>query len=235
MLFIKMGILSFESIFKKGLRHIMRIPKHIGVIPDGNRRWAVENGLEKDQGYLNGIKPGLELFKLYQKLDIKEITYYGFTTDNTKRPSYQKKAFIDACIKSVELIANEDCELLVIGNADSPVFPEDLKKYTKRTTIGKGGIRVNFLVNYGWEWDLNLLKACDIKSKNIYDNIQSKDISRIDLLIRWGGRRRLSGFLPVQSVYSDIYIIDDLWPNFNKDHFFNALEWYKDQDITLGG
>lgn len=144
-------------------------------------------------------------------------------------------AFIDACIKSVELIANEDCELLVIGNADSPVFPEELKKYTKRTTMGKGGIRVNFLVNYGWEWDLNLLKACDIKSKNIYDNIQSKDISRIDLLIRWGGRRRLSGFLPVQSVYSDIYIIDDLWPNFNKDHFFNALEWYKDQDITLGG
>ena len=51
--------------------------------------------------------------------------------------------------------------------------------------MGKGGIRVNFLVNYGWEWDLNLLKACDIKSKNIYDNIQSKDISRIDLLIRW--------------------------------------------------
>ena len=101
--------------------------------------------------------------------------------------------------------------------------------------MGKGGIRVNFLVNYGWEWDLNLLKACDIKSKNIYDNIQSKDISRIDLLIRWGGRRRLSGFLPVQSVYSDIYIIDDLWPNFNKDHFFHALEWYKDQDITLGG
>ncbi len=101
--------------------------------------------------------------------------------------------------------------------------------------MGKGGIRVNFLVNYGWEWDLNLLKSCDIKSKNIYDNIQSKDISRIDLLIRWGGRRRLSGFLPVQSVYSDIYIIDDLWPNFNKDHFFNALEWYNDQDITLGG
>ena len=230
-----MGILSFEAIFKKGLRHIMRIRKHIGVIPDGNRRWAVENGLEKDQGYLHGIEPGLELFKLCQKLDIKEITYYGFTTDNTKRPSYQKKAFIDACIKSVELIANEDCELLVIGNADSPVFPEELKKYTKRTTMGKGGIRVNFLVNYGWEWDLNLLKACDIKSKNIYDNIQSKDISRIDLLIRWGGRRRLSGFLPVQSVYSDIYIIDDLWPNFNKDHFFNALEWYKDQDITLGG
>lgn len=230
-----MGILSFESIFKKGLKYIMRIPKHIGVIPDGNRRWAVENGLEKDEGYLHGIDPGLELFKLCQKLGVKEITYYGFTTDNTKRPSYQKEAFIDACIKSVELIANEDCEILVMGNSDSPVFPEELKKYTKRTKSGKGGILVNFLVNYGWEWDLNQLKSCDIKRKNIYDNIQSKDISRIDLLIRWGGRRRLSGFLPVQSVYSDMYIIDDLWPNFNESHFLNALNWYNDQDVTLGG
>ncbi len=66
MLFIKMGILSFEAIFKEGLRHIMRIPNHIGVIPDGNRRWAVENGLEKEKGYLHGIEPGLELFKLCQ-------------------------------------------------------------------------------------------------------------------------------------------------------------------------
>lgn len=213
----------------------MRIPKHIGVIPDGNRRWAVLNGLEKDQGYFHGIDPGLELFNLCKSLGVEEITYYGFTTDNAKRPSYQKEAFIEACIKSVELIANEDCELLVIGNTDSPVFPEELKKYTKRTKLGNGGIKVNFLVNYGWEWDLNLLKGSDIKLKNIYDNIQSKDISRIDLLIRWGGRSRLSGFLPVQSVYSDMYIIDDLWPNFNKNHFLNAINWYDKQDVTLGG
>ena len=230
-----MGILSFESIFKKGLRHIMRIPKHIGVIPDGNRRWAVENGLEKDQGYLHGIEPGLELFKLCQKLDIKEITYYGFTTDNTKRPSYQKKAFIDACIKSVELIANEDCELLVIGNSDSPVFPEELKKYTKRTTMGKGGIRVNFLVNYGWEWDLNLSRQTHTKRNNLDLVLHSKDISRIDLIIRWRGRRRLSGFLPIQSVYSDFYVVDDYWPDFKPQHIYDALEWYSTQDITLGG
>lgn len=213
----------------------MRIPKHIGVIPDGNRRWALLNGLEKDKGYFHGINPGLNLFKICQKLGIEEITYYGFTTDNAKRPSYQKEAFIEACIKSVELIANEDCELLVIGNSDSPVFPEQLKKYTTRTKMGNGGIHVNFLVNYGWEWDLNLLKGCDIKGKNIYNNIRSKDISRIDLLIRWGGRSRLSGFLPVQSVYSDMYIIDDLWPNFSENQFLNALNWYNDQDITLGG
>ena len=65
----------------------MRIPNHIGVIPDGNRRYAVSKGLSKDKGYNLGITPGLLLFKQCEKLGIKEITLYGFTTDNTKRPS----------------------------------------------------------------------------------------------------------------------------------------------------
>lgn len=67
------------------------------------------------------------------------------------------------------------------------------------------------------------------------DYIKSKDISRVDLIIRWGGRRRLSGFLPVQSIYADFYIIDDLWPDFKPEHFWQALEWYDQQDVTLGG
>ena len=60
-------------------------------------------------------------------------------------------------------------------------------------------------------------------------------VSRIDLVIRWGGRRRLSGFLPVQSVYSDIYVVDDYWPDFKKEHVEDALKWYSGQDVTLGG
>ncbi|MBE6047948.1 MAG: dihydroorotate dehydrogenase, partial [Clostridium sp.] len=66
-------------------------------------------------------------------------------------------------------------------------------------------------------------------------NIQSNDISRIDLIIRWGGRRRLSGFLPVQSVYSDFYIIDRYWPDFSPSDLEEALNWYNTQDVTLGG
>ena len=61
------------------------------------------------------------------------------------------------------------------------------------------------------------------------------DASIIDLVIRWGGRRRLSGFLPVQTVYSDFYVLDDYWPDFKPQHFYDALEWYSKQDITLGG
>ena len=213
----------------------MRLPKHIGIIPDGNRRWAVSKGMKKEDGYNEGIEPGISLFKLCKENNIEEITYYGFTTGNTKRPSEQKNAFIDACIKAVQYLSNEDAELLVVGNTNSPVFPKELIPYTKRRVFGKGGIKVNFLVNYGWQWDLNSLKVSDIKEKNIPNNIHSKDISRIDLIIRWGGRRRLSGFLPVQSVYSDFYVIDDLWPEFKKEHFFDALNWCDKQDITLGG
>ncbi|MPN03017.1 Isoprenyl transferase [bioreactor metagenome] len=213
----------------------MRLPNHIGIIPDGNRRWAVANGMPKDKGYEIGIDPGLASFKLCQEAGIKEITYYGFTIDNTKRPSEQKKAFTDACIESVNLITKEDAEILVVGNTDSPAFPKELESFTTRRTFGKGGIRVNFLINYGWQWDLNELKTADSSKKNIINNIKSHDISRIDLIIRWGGRRRLSGLLPVQSVYSDFYVIDDYWPDFKPNHFSEALEWYDKQDVTLGG
>lgn len=217
----------------------MRIPDHIGIIPDGNRRWAVNMGITKEKGYSHGLKPGMDMFKLCKKAGVKEMTYYGFTTDNTKRPSLQTKAFTKACINAVEMLSNEDASLLVVGNTESLKFPKELKPYTTRRNFGKGGIRVNFLVNYGWHWDLENLFLNGDKGnrskKNIIDSIYTSDISRVDLIIRWGGRRRLSGFLPVQSIYSDFYVIDDLWPDFKSEHFYEALEWYDKQDITLGG
>lgn len=215
----------------------MRIPKHIGIIPDGNRRWAKNKGLEKEMGYDYGLNPGLNLFRFCKKLGIKEITYYGFTTDNTKRPKVQREAFTKACIKAVEMLSKEDAALLVVGNSKSPMFPKELIPYTKeRKIFGNGIIKVNFLVNYGWEWDLASLESNNLSSrKKINDNINSTDISRIDLIIRWGGRRRLSGFLPVQSVYADFYIVEDYWPDFKAEHIYEALKWYDTQDITLGG
>lgn len=217
----------------------MRIPEHIGIIPDGNRRWAVNKGFSKEDGYESGLDPGLEVFRLCRKTGVKEVTYYGFTVDNTKRPSIQTKAFTEACVNAVKMLAKEDASLLVIGNTESEMFPKELLEYTTRRTFGNGGIKVNFLVNYGWHWDLNNLFKTEFinrrSKKNILSNIKSSDVSNVDLIIRWGGRRRLSGFLPVQSIYSDFYVIDELWPNFKEEHFYKALDWYNIQDITLGG
>jgi undecaprenyl diphosphate synthase len=214
----------------------MRIPNHIGVIPDGNRRWAVKQGLGKEQGYGPGLDPGLQLFKICKELGVKELTYYGFTTDNTKRPAVQTKAFTAACIDAVKMLSKEDASLLVVGNSSSPMFPKELLPFTKRKQFGKGEMKVNFLVNYGWEWDLGNANDLTTNNRNtIISYLKSSDITRVDLIIRWGGRRRLSGFLPVQSVYSDFYIIDDYWPDFKPSQFYEALEWYDKQDVTLGG
>lgn len=213
----------------------MRIPNHVGIIPDGNRRWALLQGMSKENGYASGLLPGIDLFHQCKALGIKEITYYGFTTDNTKRATIQRQAFTKACVEAVKILSKEDAELLVIGNIESPMFPDELLPYTQRKTFGKGGMKVNFLVNYGWEWDLYGLKDKSLKHKNILNHIHSNDISRIDLIIRWGGRRRLSGFLPVQSIYADFFVLDDYWPDFKPEHLSQALDWYNTQDITLGG
>ncbi len=206
------------------MRDYLRIPKHIGVIPDGNRRWALERGMDKKDGYHYGISPGFQLFQLCSDLGIRELTLYGFTVDNTKRPAAQKESFQKACVDAVMELAGCDAELLVIGNTNSPCFPRELLPFTSRVKFGAGKIKVNFLVNYGWDWDL---------AHN--GGPASKDVSRIDLIIRWGGRRRLSGFLPIQSVYADIYVLEELWPDFRPEQFYRALEWFQTQDTTLGG
>lgn len=138
-------------------------------------------------------------------------------------------------MEAVELIAAEPVSLLVVGNTKARVFPSRLLPYTTRQDFNGGGMRVNFLVNYGWEWDLAGLECPGSSRPAICRQLQSRDISRVDLVIRWGGMRRLSGFLPVQAVYADFYVVDRLWPDFQKEDFWQALEWYQKQDVTLGG
>lgn len=198
-----------------------RTPEHIGIIPDGNRRWATQNGLKKEAGYEHGLLPGLKLLRAAKERAVKELTYYGFTVDNCKRPKEQVSAFSDACYRAVKLIENEGVSVCAFGNTSSPCFPPPLLPYAERKPA-EGKMQVNILVNYGWEWDLK-------------SGWRSREIPRIDLVIRWGGMCRLSGFLPIQTVYSDFYIVKDFWPDFKEEHLNDALAWYSRQDVTLGG
>ncbi len=217
-----------------------RLPRHVGIIPDGNRRWSVNQGLPKEAGYEKGLDPGLRLYEICLDLGIEELTFYGFTQDNTKRPSVQREAFQKACVDAVRMLSNKDASLFVIGDYSSPLFPPELLAYRKRHTFGADRIRVNFLVNYGWKWDLNHALSFTNSNnggprRNLIEVIASADISRVDLIVRWGGRRRLSGFLPIQSIYADFYVVDEFWPNFEPEQFYQALQWYETQDVTLGG
>lgn len=202
-----------------------RIPKHIGIIPDGNRRWARENGLKKEEGYAFGLEPGLAVLRAAKKYGVRELTFYGFTVDNCKRPKEQVKAFSSACVEAVKRMEQENVRPYVVGNTQSSCFPEELLPYTEFSVPEKNNpdaMKVNLLVNYGWEWDMK-------------NNWVSQMIPRVDLVIRWGGMCRLSGFLPIQTVYSDFCILPDLWPDFKEEQLAYALNWYQKQDVTLGG
>lgn len=208
---------------------MFRVPKHIGVIPDGNRRWARANGLQKEEGYVHGLEPGVRLLQAAREYGVQELTYYGFTVDNCKRPKEQVKAFSEACLEAVRMTEQEGAVVRVVGNSQSSCFPRELLPYTLENAgindnnyRRESGMRVNFLINYGWEWDM----------KNGW---ASQSIPRVDMVIRWGGMCRLSGFLPIQTVYSDFYIVEELWPDFEEKHLEQALNWYQKQDITLGG
>lgn len=214
-----------------------RIPRHIGIIPDGNRRWALGNNLQKKDGYPHGIAPGLQLVDQMLAVGVREATFYGFTTDNTRRAPEQVAAFSAACVDAVGLLTQRNVSLLVVGNTKSKFFPEALRPYTQeRKTFSSDSqsknLRLNFLVNYDWRQDLSSIGS---GNNPIETAIASQDISRIDLIIRWGGKRRLSGFLPVQSVYADIFVVETLWPDFNQQHLLDALSWYQGCDVTLGG
>jgi undecaprenyl diphosphate synthase len=203
---------------------LARLPRHIGFIPDGNRRWAEAKGQAREDGYAHGIAPGLALFERCRALGVEEVSVYGFTQDNTRRPAAQTERFRAACVEFALEIARRDAALLVIGDDSSTQFPRALKPFRQRS---KGsGPKVNFLVNYGWQWDLEGLRQ---------GTLRSQDASRLDLIVRWGGARRLSGFLPVQSVYADFFVVDDYWPDYQPLHLEQALQWFRAQDRTLGG
>lgn len=199
------------------------LPLHIGFIPDGNRRWASDRGRPKEAGYSHGIEPGLNLFDECKDRGVPEISVFCFTQDNVKRPRAQTQAFTAATTSFALEIARRGAALLVVGDRESDMFPSELQEFGKRRG---DGMKVNLLVNYGWQWDLQGLCG---------GSMRSADVSRLDLIVRWGGSSRLSGFLPVQSVYADIFIRPELWPDYRPHHLDEALAWFKRQDRTLGG
>jgi undecaprenyl diphosphate synthase len=212
-----------------------RVPRHVGLIPDGNRRWARARGLPAHEGYAAGIEPGLELVDVCRRLGIEELSVYGFTKENVRRPSAQVDAFRRAVEDFGCRIAQRGAAVLAVGDSESRSFPERLREFTKRSA---GDIRVNLLVNYGWRWDLQRALAREPRASAKEDPLRrlgSRDVSRIDLVVRWGGRLRLSGFLPMQCAYADVRSVETLWPDVQPEELLEALRWYASQDVTLGG
>ena len=214
-----------------------RLPRHIGLIPDGNRRWARERGLEVKAGYEAGVDKGIRMLDECIGLGIEEVSVYGFTMDNNKRPLDQRLAFSAACVRFAKAAIERDIALKVVGDCTSEMFPLELVPYALER-YGSGRLRVNMLVNYGWNWDMQVALSSakhEGEKRPFQELLASRDVSRIDLVVRWGGMRRLSGFLPIQTVYADFFVVDNYWPDYDPEQFLEALRWYARQDVTQGG
>lgn len=233
-----------------------RVPRHVGFIPDGNRRWAAARGMPKREGYAAGVEPGLRLLAQCRSLGIEEVSIYGFTKENVRRASDQVEAFRASCVEFARCAMRAGVALLAVGDARSPLFPEALRPYAEMRSAGD--IRVNLLVNYGWQWDLRQAisrvrsvarpsgrgartgvresgSGAGHARRSRTARLGSAAVSPVQLVVRWGGRRRLSGFLPMQCAYADFYVADSLWPDMRDEDFLGALAWYQTQDVTMGG
>lgn len=208
---------------------LARIPRHVGIIPDGHRRWAEARGLPPEDGYGHGVEPGLRMLERLRELGVAEVSIYGFTKENVRRPGRQVQAFRAACVQFARRAVARGAALRVVGDVDSPAFPPELRAQAARRT--PGDLRVNLLANYGWRWDLFGARARGRRRADL----GSADVGRVDLVLRWGGCCRLSGFLPVQCAYADLHVIETLWPDMREQELVDALGWYQHQDVTLGG
>lgn len=222
------------------------VPNHLGIIMDGNRRWARNNGLSTFQGHKKGYEQLIEVGKMAKKAGIKIVTVYAFSTENWNRSkkevNYLFNLLKNGLKKEIKNFIKEEIRLRVIGKISQ--LPKDLqaaiKNAERETKNLKKGV-LNVAINYGGRLDIveatkKLIKAKKpITIDNISKNLWTNDYPDPDLIIRTSGEQRLSGFLTWQSAYSELLFIKGHWPDFSKKEFNYCLNEYAKRNRRFGG
>lgn len=222
------------------------IPVHVAIIPDGNRRWARERGLESWEGHEAGAKTLEKVLRENLDLGVKHITFWGSSLDNLrKRPWREKKALLDIYRRYfLKLIESEDIHknevrVNVIGKWEEQ-FPETVKKIIRkcmRRTERYQKYFLNFLLAYSGDDELveavgSLIEKCKgkvkrITSKMIKDHLMTRDLPPVDLLIRTGGEPHMSaGFMMWDLANAQMYFTETLWPDFDEKKAREAIMDY---------
>lgn len=227
------------------------IPKHVGIIMDGNGRWAKMRGKKRSFGHLEGSKT-LENIALYAiECGVQVLSVYAFSTDNFKRSKeevdYLMDLFITMFNKKMKKIKDNDIKVIFSGRRES--LREDvlasMDKIVEKTKNNKRGI-LNICLNYGGQEEIvdatkkivklvnkGELNINDIDKNSFYRYLYN-NLPPLDLLIRTSGEYRLSNFMPYQSTYSEFYFTDTLFPDFNNQEFDRAVESYNKRDRRFG-
>ena len=229
-----------------------KLPQHVAVIMDGNGRWAKQQGLPRIEGHRRGASILKEILRACKDWGIKTLTAYAFSTENWGRPltevNFLMALFEKLLRKELQEMNEEGVRIRFIG--DLSPLPESLKQeisHSMTTTQNNTGVNFNVAINYGSR--LEIVKACQVIAQKVSsgelspDIIDENTISQYlytaaspdpDLLIRTSGEMRLSNFLLWQLAYTEIYITDTLWPDFNCSEFRSALAHYQKRDRRFG-
>lgn len=224
------------------------IPRHIGIIMDGNGRWAKKRGLPRTAGHIQGAKTFKKCVGYCRDMGVECVTFYAFSTENWKRPQSEVDAimklfsqYLDDAMKMTE----EDAKFIFLGNPEplSDELKQKIRIVTEASAENKG-IICCIAINYGGRDDIvHAVKSIigqnvpddEINEQLITDNLYTKGLPDVDLIIRPSGEQRLSNFLIWQAAYAEYVFMDVLWPDFEKSDLRNAIVEYSRRNRRFGG
>jgi len=221
-------------------------PQHVAIIMDGNGRWGIKKKNSRNYGHKRGLVAVNNIINAAIKKKIKYLTLFIFSTENWKRPIKEVnylfnllESYID---KEIDNLLKKNIKIKVIGNIKPfpKVLKRKIKKVEKLTSINKN-IQINMALNYGSREEIintfKILKNKNLKinEKNFEKFLYTKDIPNPDILIRTGNTNRISNFLIWQLIYTEIFFLKKMWPDFTKDDFFKIINKFKKINRNFGG
>lgn len=225
-----------------------RLPEHIAIIMDGNGRWAKKRGLPRTAGHAAGSKKFKEIARYCNKIGVKYLTVYAFSTENWRRPKEEVDAIMNIFrdyLKDSANFKNENIKLEFIG--DRSGMPEDIAKLMEQAEYDSKdatGLKCYMAINYGGRDELvhavrDIIKegipAENITEEVISSHIYTKNYPDPELIIRPSGEYRLSNFLIWQSAYSEFWFSNVLWPDFTTNDLERAIDDYNKRNRRFGG
>ncbi len=224
----------------------MTSPKHIAIIMDGNGRWGITKKNSRNYGHKKGLITVEKIIDAAIEQKIKFLTLYVFSTENWKRPineiNYLLKLLSSYISKEIKNLTKRDIKIKIIGNIKQ--FPKELKlKLNKVEKLTKNNktIQINMALNYGSRQEIIgsvkklTQKKLNINEKNIEKNLYTYDVPDPDILIRTGNTNRISNFLIWQLIYTEIFFIKKMWPDFTKNDFIKIINKFKKINRNFGG
>jgi undecaprenyl diphosphate synthase len=218
---------------------------HLGVIADGNRRWAKSQGLPTIEGHKKGLDSIKALVEAAAEADIKYITFYVFSTENWGRSeaevSYIMKLAETRILKYAEKLAAKNARMLVLGSKDrlSPKIASAIEK-AEKITADCTGITVSFCFNYGGEQEIAdaantaLRKAGEITPETIRANLYHPEVPNVDMVVRTSGEERISGFMLWRAAYSEFMFIKKYFPEMGGEDIKEILKEYEKRNRRFG-